>query len=56
MSIEYKLVMPKGDGTLEATDYSLEVYYKYKDMWVNNEIFKKEIQETCKFSEANDGP
>jgi len=56
MSTEYKLVMPKGDGTLEATEYSLEVYYKYKDMWVNNEIFKKEIHDKFKFNEKKDGP
>lgn len=56
MSTEYKLVMPKGDGTLEATDYSLEVYYKYKDRWTNNEIFKKEIHHKFKFNEEKDGP
>lgn len=56
MSTEKKLVMPKGDGTLEAINYSLQVYYKYKDEWVNNNIFKQEIHEKFRFDEEKDGP
>lgn len=56
MSEENKLVMPKGDGTLEAINYSLKVYYKYKDTWVSNEIFKQEIHQKFGFNEEKDGP
>ncbi|MEG2789948.1 MAG: HNH endonuclease signature motif containing protein [Romboutsia sp.] len=56
MAEENKLVMPKGDGTLEAINYSLQVYYKYKDTWVSNEIFKEEIHKKFRFNEEKDGP
>ena len=56
MSEENKLVMPKGDGTIEAINYSLEVYYKYKDTWVSNEVFKQDIHKKFGFTEEKDGP
>lgn len=56
MSAEKKLVMPKGDGTLEAINYSLQVYYEDKDNWVNNETFKQKIHSKFGFVEEKDGP
>jgi len=48
--------MPKGDGTLEALQSSLKIYYKYKKQLVSNDQFKKEIAIELDLGDGRDGP
>lgn len=41
---EKKLIIPKGDGTLEMAIASLEIYYKYND-WLPNDLFREKLIE-----------
>lgn len=48
--------MPKGDGTLEALNASLNIYYRNKDIWVDNEKFRENIHKELNFKEEKNGP